>query len=52
MARLLVCLIEERRCITSELTGAAIMNNLGTKEQIKKHAAPPSGTDLFGIAAS
>jgi hypothetical protein len=38
MARLRVCFIEERSCITSKLTGAAIMNNLESKEQVNEHA--------------
>src|SRR5437899_4156995 len=36
IATLRVCFIEERSCITSELTGAAIMNNLESKEQVNE----------------
>jgi len=35
MTRLRVCFIEERDCVTSKLTGAAIMNNLESREQVK-----------------
>jgi hypothetical protein len=38
MKRLRVCFIEEGNCITSKLTGAAIMNNLESREQVKEHA--------------
>jgi hypothetical protein len=43
MTRLRACFIEERNCITSKLTGAAIMNNLESREQVSRGTPlPPS----------
>jgi hypothetical protein len=52
MARLRVCFIEERSCITSELTGAAIMNNLESKEQVNEMRNPRSGLPICYACAT